>query len=248
MWLFLCEHNDLPAVWAYHGLRARGVDPLELVTAEQLAYSLRWEHRLDDDGVLTQISLADGRNISSSEIRGAVNRLQTVPARHLARASEADRAYAHQELTALILSFLHSLPEPTLNRPIGQAPSGPWLHLAEWTQYAVEVGLAVPTYARTSGDLGDAADAYAAPLLAGLPTETVIVVGNDVVGRPSVAAMVDGSRRLAERAGASLLGVQFALREGEWLFAGATPYPDLTLGGAPLLELLAATLTGERSS
>src|SRR5687767_915007 len=101
MWLLLCEHTDVHALWAARGLRARHVEPLEVVSSELLAYSLRWEHRLDRKGVHTEIALADGRTIRSSEVSGTINRVQRVPDGHFARASEADRLYAHQELMAL---------------------------------------------------------------------------------------------------------------------------------------------------
>jgi len=42
--------------------------------------------------------------------------------------------------------------------------------------------------------------------------------------------------------------VQFSIDNGEWLFVGASPYPDLTMGGEPLLDLLGAALRGEHGS
>jgi hypothetical protein len=241
MWLLLCEHTDWSALWAHRGLQVREVEPLEIVTSDLLAYSLRLEHRITREAARTEITLADGRTIRSGEVRGSVNRLQRVPTRHLAGAVEADRAYAYQELNALLLSVLHSLPGPMLNRPVGHSLSGPWLHPSEWTYRAVEAGLPVATYVRMSDHGGDGDDAFAVPP-AGMPIETIIVVGEGVVGRHTPTAIVDGSRRLAERTGASLLGVQFTVGDGEWLFASATPYPDLAIGGKPLLDLLAAAL------
>jgi hypothetical protein len=248
MWLLLCENTDMSALWAHRGLLARRVEPLEIVTSDLLAYSLRWEHRLARETVDSEVSLADGRTIRSSEIRGAVNRLQRVPARHLAGAAEADRAYAHQELTALMLSFLYSLPGPMLNRPVGLSPSGPWLHRSEWTHHAVEAGLPVAIYARTSDQPSEAEDGFPTTGRAALPIETIIVVGDGVVGRRAPSAVVEGSRRLAKRTAASLLGVQFSIDNSEWLFVGASPYPDLTMGGEPLLDLLGAALRGEHGS
>jgi hypothetical protein len=42
-----------------------------------------------------------------------------------------------------------------------------------------------------------------------------------------------------------LLGIDFAMSAvgAPWEFAGATPLPDLTLGGEPLLDALAVALT-----
>jgi hypothetical protein len=241
MWLLLCERTDLHALWAARGLRARGVEPLEVVSSELLAYSLRWDHRLGRDGVRSEVSLADGRVISSSDVRGTLNRLQRVPDEHFARASSADRAYAHQELSALVLSFIHSLPGPMLGRPAGAALSGPWLYASEWTHHAVEAGLPVATYSRTSNE-PDYGGESLVPAALGAPIETVIVAGDGVVGRRAPDAVAQCCLRLAERAGASLLGVRLAVNDGDWTFAGAHPYPDLALGGDPLLDLIASAL------
>jgi hypothetical protein len=44
MWLVLCSEQDVSALWTYQGLQARGLRPLELVPAEILPYSLKWDH------------------------------------------------------------------------------------------------------------------------------------------------------------------------------------------------------------
>jgi hypothetical protein len=69
MWLVLCSAQDVSALWAYQGLQARGLRPLELVTAEMLPYSLKWDHRLGAAGAGTSITLADGRVIKSDAMR-----------------------------------------------------------------------------------------------------------------------------------------------------------------------------------
>ena len=46
MWLVLCPSSDVAGRWAFEGLRARGLAPIELVTSESLAYA-RWDHRVD---------------------------------------------------------------------------------------------------------------------------------------------------------------------------------------------------------
>src|SRR5947207_15964611 len=79
MWLLLCSAQDAPAHWAYEGLRARGLLPLELVTAEMLLQSRKWEHRVDASGASISITLADGRVINNKAVRGTRNRLTYVP-------------------------------------------------------------------------------------------------------------------------------------------------------------------------
>jgi hypothetical protein len=50
--------------------------------------------------------------------------------------------------------------------------------------------------------------------------------------------------RLAQLAETHLLGIElgFNASANAWMFAQATPLPDLTVGGEPLLDALAAEL------
>ena len=57
-------------VWAYLGLRRRGLAPLELVSCELLGWALTWRHRIGRDGVDTEIGLGDGRHITGAAVRG----------------------------------------------------------------------------------------------------------------------------------------------------------------------------------
>src|SRR5690348_304642 len=107
MWLVLCASSDIPALWAYQGLKARGLEPLELVSAEALAYSRRWEHKVGADGVGTIISLVDGRTICTNEARGTLNRLSWIPTQHLSTSNQVDKEYAIQELNAFFMSWLY---------------------------------------------------------------------------------------------------------------------------------------------
>jgi hypothetical protein len=64
VWLLLCNSTDRSALWAASRLRARGFEPLTVLTPELLHYSFHWEHRLGRDGVSSvALTLADGRRI-----------------------------------------------------------------------------------------------------------------------------------------------------------------------------------------
>ena len=102
MWLVLCTSDDLPALWVARGLIARGLQPLEVVTAEALAYNQRFEHRLVAGRPSVNITLADGRVIDSKTVRGTFNRLNFIPGSHL-RASSKDRQYAEQRRRIVLL-------------------------------------------------------------------------------------------------------------------------------------------------
>ena len=92
MWLILCSGEDASAFWAHRGLQARGLNPLELVTADMLTNNAKWEHRVGTDGAYINITLADGRVIDNRKVRGVLNRLTHVPLRHLQGAPDYDYA------------------------------------------------------------------------------------------------------------------------------------------------------------
>jgi hypothetical protein len=230
----VCAANDLAALWAARGLAARGLQPLEVVTAEALAYNLRLAHSVTVKGrARTTFTLADGRIFDSTAIRGALNRLQTLPSEHLRGAGEIDRQYAEQELYALFLSWLHGLPGPVLNPPSPQGLSGAWRHQSEWLWRAAQAGLPTITYAQS--------ERYApSPSVA---QRTLIVAGGVCCGARAAPEISAAAARLAQAAQTPLLGLDFHLDPaGRWLFANANPAPDLRLGGEPLLDALAAAL------
>jgi hypothetical protein len=67
----------------------------------------------------------------------------------------------------------------------------------------------------------------------------VLVLAGHVVGEAAPPAVQAGCRRLAHLVCTPLLGVDFTAGEaGPWTFVGATPAPDLRLGGEPLLDVL----------
>jgi hypothetical protein len=73
--------------------------------------------------------------------------------------------------------------------------------------------------------------------------QTVIVVGNQIIGNSMPPDILRGCQRLAAVTQTALLGIEFIARSvKEWIFAGATPLPDLRRGGKPLLEVLAEIL------
>jgi hypothetical protein len=244
MWLVVCPAADLSALWAYRGLRARGLEPLELVAAEVLAHALRWDHRLGTTGTTIEIELADGRRISGDQVRGTLNRLVHVPADGVVAAHSDDRDFAAQELNALYLSWLSALPGPMLNRPTPQGLCGAWRHLSEWTWLAARAGL---TVAPCRLDSADPHSSSGAASTAG--SRQAIVVAGRVCGPALPPAAEAGSRRLAALAETPLLGVDFAATaDGQWTFVGATPVPDLRRGGEALLAALAATFEGDAES
>jgi hypothetical protein len=77
------------------------------------------------------------------------------------------------------------------------------------------------------------------------PSDTVLVIDRNAFGAapPSV---LSSCKRLAALAGTAILGIEFkAGALGRWTFAGATPQPDLRIGGQPALDALAEALQAE---
>ena len=77
----------------------------------------------------------------------------------------------------------------------------------------------------------------------GTPVNTVFVVKGHVIGPGAPPDILRGCQQLAALARIGLLGVEFASGSaGPWTFVGATPLPDLHLGGQALLDTLASVM------
>jgi hypothetical protein len=229
-------------MWAYQGLRRRGLLPLELVTAEMLLQDCKWEHRVGAANASIVVTLADGRVINNEAVRGTLNRLTHVPMRRLAGAP--DHEYASQEYAAFFMSWLYALPQPVLNGTAAQGLSGAWRHVSEWVSLAAQAGLPTANYRQTSEDTIDERKEIRRLFPAELPTTLFITVGNRVVGPALPPELRAGCVRLAQLAQTRLLGVELATDgpSNSSVFAGASPMPDLRAGGEPLLDALAAEL------
>jgi hypothetical protein len=235
MWLVLCHADDLAALWAYQGLKARGLSPVELVSAESLAFSLRWEHWIDSEGASFRITLADGRQIASDCVFGALNRIQFAPLPHWRRAATKEQEYVQQEMTAFYTSWLSALPGPVLNPATPLGLSGAWRRPVQWMKLAEQAGLATPAY--HSGRVLEQQT--------GARRATVILVNGGMAGEVPAA---EGCRQLALLSRTPLLGIDFEVQhDGSWQFVGATGTPDLRLGGTTFLDSLKSCLEGCRS-
>ena len=225
MWLVLCHCSDLAAIWAYEGLKAMGLGPLELVSAESLTFSLRWEHRIQSTSTSLRIALADGREISGEKVSGALNRLQYVPIPHWQKASPQDQKYVEQEMTAFYASWLFSLPGAVLNPASPTGLSGTFRRPVEWTRLASLAGLPTPDYWSDCPP----------PPPSSKMLSVILVDGIASSDTPYPAAC----KKLAQIARTPLLGITFrALDGGDYCFHEATPAPDLRNGGINLLAAL----------
>lgn len=225
-------------MWAYQGLKVRGLHPVEIVWAESLVYSTSIEHRITSNSAATQIKVADGRVINSASVRGSLNRLYQLPSEHLRAADSTDRQYAEQELYALFLSWLYALPGKMFNRPAPQGLSGAWLHQSKLTWFASQAGLSTEIYRQGSQPNLD--DSFVTKTFG----QTLIVSGENCFGAVAPENVRKSCVRLAQMCGVEMLGVDFRINSsGEWIFQRATPLPDLRIGGDALLDALFKELT-----
>lgn len=241
MFFVFADSGDQAALWAAQGLRARGLDPVEVITPKVLASSPRWEHRVGQSGVVTSIGFHRNRRLETGGVRGILNRIGFLPIDLFQSGKPDDRQYAQQELTALLMSCFHGLDCPVMNRPVAQGMAGAWRHPAEWAVLAARAGLRAWSYRMQAGV--PITGWSVAP--ANLPRKTVFVVGDRVSGEAPIH-ILEASRRLAALSRTAMLGVEFVDGpECEWIFAGASPQPDLRIGGEPLLDTICAVLKGD---
>ena len=246
MWLVLCDSRDAPARWALEGLRSRGLEPVELVTSDDLAHA-RWVHDVGARGARVEIQLRDGRAIHGDSVRGALNRLVSPPEGTLLLIQPSDRSYVVQELMAFFMSWLHALSGPVLNRPTPECLGGRVLPLAEWLWLAAKAGLPTPRYRLSSEDPPARPSRHVRMPGPAPDLRTLLVVGDRVVGPPAPEAIREGCARLGALARTGLLGLDFSVDgRGEWQVAGATSLPDLRRGGPALLDALASSLRDGR--
>lgn len=237
MWLIACNPGDVAAFWAARRLAERGLEPLELVSAEALAYSPRIEHRLGAGAPSVRIDLADGRRIAGEEVRGLLNRLTHPPMGHLGVAPQREREYAMQEVSALFLSWLTAMPGPVLNRPAPFGLAGPSLDSFQWLALAARAGLPTPPLRAPSRQNGGA------PASLSPPDCNAVVACGALFGAALPDSVAEPCLRLAELSGTDILGVELRRdAANSWQFTGAHPLPDLRIGGEQLLDHLAAEL------
>jgi hypothetical protein len=248
MWLVLCDASDASAVWVCQEMRSRGVAPLELLTADDLALADYWEHRIGRGRASIRFR-AGALDIDGELLHGVLNRLYSVPVPHWQSKPKSDRDYVQQELVALFLSWLHALPCPVINRPTPQGLSGQWRCESEWVWLARQAGLAVAPYRQSSRDRIDEMKGERRLVSAGALVQTVIVVGDAALGAAAPPPVIAACKRLARIARTELLGIDFTDgAAGPWTFAGANPVPFLTLGGQPLIEQLCERLAMPRAA
>lgn len=225
--LVVADRGDLggraAARAAAHHLGAPGQGEVVVVSGDELA-SAGWSHRVDRDGhAHTSVRLAgpDPRVLTDDTLAAVWFRSQQwlVPP-GLRTATAGDVAYAHAELTALLVSWLSSLGPRAVNACEGVSPTGPAWSPARWRQVAADCRLPVAGAnagtVRTVLVAGDQvlgasnpAEAWGCTQLAAAGSCRVLEVGFDAADRVSdvsTVPLLDDDARISA-AGAMLVGV-----------------------------------------
>jgi len=232
MIVILCHPGDASALWLAGSMRGCGVT-IELVSVEELVYSRRIVYRLSDSGSSGSIVLADGRTLRPETITGVVNRVAYVPTQHFARALAGDRAYAEAELSALLLAWLNGVAGRVINAPLPSALGGASVSLPALMQFAAMAGLPTGGFRASADPREDAGPPRR-------PTHAAVVFDGRTYGALLPRALLDGCRRLAPLAGASLMQIEFNRSpEHGFRFVNASSAVEFRLGGKPLARDLA---------
>ncbi|GGC71028.1 hypothetical protein GCM10011504_55980 [Siccirubricoccus deserti] len=214
---------DPAAAWALDRLRRR-LGEVVLVHPDLLGLAPRFSLRLDDEGQEAALTLPDGRLFGPPGIRAVLNRVAQPP-RALLGGADAD--YAAEELSAAAVALLATFGRGIINAPHPAGLAGRDRSSAEWLHLAALAGLpAVPWR------IGPGGQAPLPPAATG-----ALVIGSVAFGvpRPLIRAAV----AMTDLAGLDLLGLTF---DAMGRVVGATPLPDLQIGGEAGADVLAALL------
>ena len=248
MWLVLGDIYDASAAWVHSRLKARGLMPIEWISAEQLALSEFQEHRIEGRRSTLRFRTEAGLQVDGARLSGVVNRLYTVPIAHWRKAPKVDQDYVQQELVAFFLSWLAALPCPVINRPTPQGLCGQWRQESEWVWLAQQASLPVAPYRQSSSDRVDEMKGERRLVATGQAVRSAVVVGQRALGLAMPATVAAGCVRLGQLASTTLLGVDFVDgAAGPWTFAGASPTPDLRVGGEAVIDALVRALNAQRT-
>ncbi len=224
MILAICEPTDEPAGWAVEGLRGQGLD-VERVTPAELLFAKRWAFHQDSGRTGWTTCLSDGRELSSEDIHGALNRFTGAPSAWLDNVVPTDRAYAGEEWMAFLLAVLATIPGPVVNPPSPRFLAGPWHDPSVWAVLAYRAGLPLAESGK-----GDAEVAR------------ILCVTGRTFGSDISATIASACNVLARSVGCPLLEVRFDMARGNPRFASADPFADLRIGGEEGLDRLGRAL------
>jgi hypothetical protein len=177
-----------------------------------------WRTCLPDRGA--SAAVIGGRVVSDGKITGVLTLLPCVMTQELPHIVPEDRAYVAAEMMAFLVSWLHGLTSPVLNRPTPVCLMGPNWRQEQWVHAAAQIGIPIHPICRRSG-LNTALSVEAAAV----SPVTITVVGDRWFGEAD-GLLAKHARRLAVTAGLDLLTVHFDGPEASARLLGADLRPD----------------------
>ena len=210
---------------------------MEFVSPMQLACARRVEYRAENgEPIRASVDFASGRQIDVRRLRGTLNRATRIDYPQLRKAAPADRSYIQAEMDAILLAWLGALESPVFNPAQPSGWAGSLLHPFAWALHAQRAGFATPSY--RCGYAG-----LEIPVTHGGTKSFHIVFGGRTF--PQLSAELERAAvRLSDSIGIPLLGITLAwAANGQASFDGASPTPDLRVGGAAFLNALSGAFT-----
>jgi hypothetical protein len=209
-----------------------------VLTCEDLSVT-GWRHTSEQRA--GDMAVIAGRLVAREEIEGVLIRWPSVFGKELHHILAEDREYVAAEMTAFLRAWLTSLPCPVLNRPSAASLLGPAWRPEQWVRAAAELGIPVRPLRRhltfpNQPNPPRAPEGYA----------TVTVIGERCFGQAE-PILKDHARRLAAKAGVSLLDVYFSGpgADGELLSAELIPDLDAEVKADAVWDLLRSAPWGE---
>lgn len=238
-YLIVCDDYAPDAPFLAEALRRRGIEPADVVTANELTHGARWEHRpVDRRGTAaTTVETRDGRVFDSTDVGAVLNRLTTLIDPRSEQHQYEEPFYSAAEFHALVLSWLAGFGNRALNRPSPEGLPGPWRSECAWRVIARAAGLDVAEYVED----GEAAPLPEAASHAPQFQSVLVIDGMASTGVPR--RLEEGCRRIADATGLSLFEVLFQERaNGQKAFVTLTAFPRLGLASTEALDRLANAL------
>lgn len=201
--------RSLVARWSPHAA---------LLTCEDLSVA-GWRHTSDQRA--GNMAVIAGRRVAREEITGVLVRWPSVFGWELHHILAQDREYVAAEMTAFLRAWFTQLRCPVWNRPSAANLIGPAWRPEQWVRAAAELGIPVrPLRRHLAFPCG--------PAPPPTPQEhtTVTVIGERCFGEVD-PVLKDRARRLAAKAGVSLLDVYFSGREATAELLSADLLPGL---------------------
>jgi hypothetical protein len=158
--------------------------------------------------------VAGGKRMRAAEISGVLVRRLAVHPQELPGVKAADRDYVANEMTALLLWWLHVLPVPVINRPGGGLLCGPGWYAERWRAEAARLGFPV----------APSGDRIRRRAISEEDKTEVVVIGDIVAGMPPLP-LACRALELAHSAGIVLLSASF---DADGQFESAHSMPRLT--------------------